>query len=93
MKKLTALEAPLKKSFQKELPKLTSKEKMIAQLKNQNLTAHSAQALVDEIFSKQKFEFVKNHTAQTVGEYYKKHLSKNGKYAKTHKNNLPVQQL
>jgi hypothetical protein len=46
--------------------------------------------LVDEIFSKQKFQFIKNHTPQTVGQYYKKYLAKNGKYSKAHKSNLPM---
>ena len=30
--------------------------------------------IIDEIFSELKTGFIKEHTPQTVGEYYKKHI-------------------
>lgn len=66
------------------------KEKMIVQLENQHHAKQKAVAIVDEIFSKQKFLFKEKNTPKTVGEYYQKYLAKDGKYSKTHKSNLSV---
>jgi hypothetical protein len=63
---------------------------MILQLESQHHAKQKAVALVDEIFSKQKFLFKEKNTPKTVGEYYLKYLAKNGKYSKTRKSNLPV---
>lgn len=56
---------------------MTNEEKMIAQLMKQKKSARVAKKMVKEIFSRDSRYFEDNHTPKTVGEYYKKHLSKN----------------
>ena len=56
--------------------KLETESPIIAQLRAQKLSPREAKKIANEIFANQKFRFKEKKVPKTVGEYYKKYLTK-----------------